>query len=103
MVITRMDLIFKDVLTVTTAEGALEGPWTVEGTLVRTDGTGPADIPLWVQLQNPGGGLITSPPFDVCFAGVGYGEQGFSVELNASTLSSLPPGDHIVVAGHQPV
>ena len=38
---TRMDLSFKDGLTVTTAEGALEGPWTVEGTLVRTDGTGP--------------------------------------------------------------
>ncbi|MBR69174.1 MAG: hypothetical protein CMA86_06675 [Euryarchaeota archaeon] len=95
---TRMDLSFKDGLTVTTAEGALEGPWTVEGTLVRTDGTGPADIPLWVQLQNPGGGLITSPPFDVSFAGVGYSEQAFSVELNASTLSSLPPGDHIVVA-----
>ena len=31
VVATRMDLSFKDGLTVTTAEGALEGPWTVQG------------------------------------------------------------------------
>ena len=37
-VATRMDLSFKDGLTITTAEGALEGrgPW--RGTMVRTNG-----------------------------------------------------------------
>ena len=102
VVAARMDLSFKDDLTVTTAPGNLEGPWTVEGTLVRTNGAGPVSVPLWLQIANPSGGLITSPPFSVDFAGVGYSEQPFSVQLNATTLSSLPDGDHVVVAKVNP-
>ena len=102
VVATRMDLSFKDDLTVITAEGALEGPWTVEGTLVRTNGTGPADVPLWLQVQTPAGGLITGEPFTVALSGVGYTEQAFSSQLNATTLSSLPEGDHIVSAKINP-
>ena len=101
-VATRMDLSFKDGLTITTAEGALEGPWTVEGTMVRTNGTGPLDVPVWVQLPNPSGGLITSQPFTVSFSGVGYSEQPFTTQLTSSTLSSLSEGDHIVTAKINP-
>ena len=101
-VATRMDLSFKDGLTITTAEGALEGPWTVEGTMVRTNGTGPLDVPVWVQLPNPSGGLITSQPFTVSFNGVGYSEQPFTTQLTSSTLSSLSEGDHIVTAKINP-
>ena len=46
VVATRMDLSFKGDLTVITAEGALEGPWTVEGTVVRTSGTGLCRCPV---------------------------------------------------------
>ena len=99
---TRMDLSFKDGLTITTAEGALEGPWTVEGTMVRTNGTGPLDVPVWVQLPNPSGGLITSQPFTVSFSGVGYSEQPFTTQLTSSTLSSLSEGDHVVTAKINP-
>ena len=102
VVSTRMDLSFKDGLTVTTAQGNLQGPWTVEGVLVRTNGTGPADIPLWVQIDNPSGGLITSPPITVSLVGVGYSETVFSVVLNSSTLTSLPDGDHVIVAKINP-
>ena len=102
VVATRMDLSFKDDLTVTTAEGALEGPWTVEGTMVRTNGTGPIDVPVRLQLSSPSGGLITGLPFTVPFTGVGYTEQAFSAELNASTLASLPDGDHVVSAKINP-
>ena len=101
-VATRMDLSFKDGLTITTAEGALEGPWTVEGTMVRTNGTGPLDVPVWVQLPNPSGGLITSQPFTVSFSGVGYSEQPFTTQLTSSTLSSLSEGDHVVTAKINP-
>ena len=101
-VATRMDLSFKDGLTITTAEGALEGPWTVEGTMVRTNGTGPLDVPVWVQLPNPSGGLITSQPFTVSFSGVGYSEQPFTTQLTSSTLSSLSDGDHFVTANINP-
>ena len=102
VVATRMDLSFKDGLTVTTAEGALEGPWTVQGTMVRTNGTGPLDVPVWLQIDNPSGGLITSQPFDVSFSGVGYTERAFSAQLTATTLSPLPDGDHIVSAKINP-
>ena len=102
VVATRMDLSFKDELTVTTAEGALEGPWTVEGTLVRTNGTGSADVPVWLQLSNPSGGLVTSEPFTVALTGVGYTEQAFSAQLSSTTLSSLPDGDHVVSAKINP-
>ena len=101
-VATRMDLSFKDGLTITTAEGALEGPWTVEGTMVRTNGTGPLDVPVWGQLPNPSGGLITSQPFTVSFSGVGYSEQPFTTQLTSSTLSSLSEGDHVVTAKINP-
>ena len=101
-VATRMDLSFKDGLTITTAEGALEGPWTVEGTMVRTNGTGPLDVPVWVQLPNPSGGLITSQPFTVSFSGVGYSEQPFTTQLTSSTLSSLSEGDHVITAKINP-
>jgi len=101
-VATRMDLSFKDDLTVSTAEGALEGPWTVEGTMVRTDGTGSLDVPVRLQISTPNGGLITGLPFTVSFNGVGYTEQPFSAILNASTLASLPDGDHVVSAKINP-
>ncbi len=101
-VAARMDLSFKGGLTITTAEGALEGPWTVEGTMVRTNGTGPLDVPVWVQLPNPSGGLITSQPFTVSFSGVGYSEQPFTTQLTSSTLSSLSERDHIVTAKINP-
>ena len=101
-VAARMDLSFKDGLTITTAEGALEGPWTVEGTMVRTNGTGPLDVPVWVQLPNPSGGLITSQPFTVSFSGVGYSEQPFTTQLTSSTLSSLSERDYIVTAKINP-
>ena len=101
-VATRMDLSFKDGLTITTAEGALDGPWTVEGTMVRTNVTGPLDVAVWVQLPNPSGGLITSQPFTVSFSGVGYSEQPFTTQLTSSTLSSLSEGDHVVTAKINP-
>ena len=102
VVATRMDLSFKEELTITTAEGALEGPWTVEGTVVRTNGTGPLDVPVWLQLSNPAGGLVTSEPFTVSLTGVGYIEQPFSAQLTSTALSSLPEGDHVVTAKINP-
>lgn len=102
VVATRMDLSFKDDLTVTTAEGALEGPWTVEGIMVRTNGTGPIDVPVRLQLPTPSGGMITGQPFTVSMSGMGYTEQAFSAVLNASTLASLPEGDHVVSAKINP-
>ena len=102
VVSTRMDLSFSGELTVSSQPGALEGPWTVEGTMVRTNGTGPLDVPVWLQLPTPSGGLITTPTFIVSFSGAGYSQEVFSTVVNASTLSSLPDGDHVVTAKINP-
>ena len=102
IVSTRMDLSFKDDLVVTIATGALEGPWTITGTLVRTNGTGPADIPIHLELQTPSGGTIAAQPFTVSLLGSGYSEMSFTTQLNASTLSSLPDGSHVVTARINP-
>jgi len=102
VVSSRMDISFKEGLTVESDEGALEGPWTVSGTLVRTNGTGTADIPMVLEINNPLGGLVMGAPFTVQILGTGYAEQAFSAELNVSTIGSLPDGDHIVTARINP-
>ena len=60
------------------------------------------DVPVWLQLSNPAGGLVTSEPFTVSLTGVGYIEQVFSAQLTSTTLSSLPEGDHVVTAKINP-
>ena len=102
LVSSRMDLSFKGELTVESDEGALEGPWTVSGILVRTNGTGTANIPLALEINNPLGGLVMGAPFTVPIVGTGYAEQAFSSELNVSTIGALPDGDHIVSARINP-
>lgn len=102
LVSSRMDLSFKDDLTVESDDGALEGPWTVSGVLIRTNGTGTANIPMVLEINNPLGGLVMGAPFTVQIIGTGYAEQAFSAELNVSTIGALPDGDHIVSARINP-
>ena len=102
LVSSRMDLSFKDDLTVESDDGALEGPWIVSGVLIRTNGTGTANIPMVLEINNPLGGLVMGAPFTVQIIGTGYAEQAFSAELNVSTIGALPDGDHIVSARINP-
>lgn len=101
-VTSRMDLSFKGDLSVSSEEEDLEGPWTITGTMVRTDGSGSLDVPVWLEIENPTGGVITGSPFMVTMAGTGYAETEFSSTLTASTLGSLPDGDHTVTARINP-
>ena len=102
VVSSRMDLSFKDGLTVTSDAEALEGPWLISGTIVRTNGTGAANIPMVLEINNPLGGVVMGAPFTVQILGTGYAEQAFSAELNSSTIGSLPDGDHVVTARINP-
>ena len=52
-VATRMDVSFLGDLTVTSPAGALQGPWTVEGVLVRTNGTGQDEVPVRLKWRHP--------------------------------------------------
>ena len=57
---TRMDIYHIGELTVSIEEDALEGPWVVSGKLGRSNGTGVSEVPLWLQVTLPSGGLILS-------------------------------------------
>ena len=102
LVETLMDVYHIGDLTVTVEEGALEGPWTIEGTLGRTNGTGTTEVPLRLEIPTDNGGILMMPPFTVTLSGAGYAEKSWSQVLTINDLSSLSDGLHIVAAQVDP-
>ena len=102
LVETRMDVYHIGDLTITVEEGALEGPWTIEGTLARTNGTGTTEVPLRLEIPTDNGGMLMMPPFTVTLSGEGYAEKSWSQVLTINDLSSLSDGSHIVAAQVDP-
>jgi hypothetical protein len=99
---TRMDVYHIGGLTVTVESGALEGPWTIAGTLGRTNGTGTTDVPVRLEIPTDNGGLLLMAPFTVTLSGAGYAEKSWSQVLTINDLSSLSDGSHIVAAQVDP-
>ena len=102
VVATRMDVGFSGDLVITSPDGALQGPWAIQGMLIRTNGSQTEDVPLRLEVPTPSGGLVTAPPFTVSMTGMGYSQQPFTTQLNMSTLFSLPTGTHQVTARINP-
>ena len=102
LVETRMDVHHIGNLTISVDEGALEGPWTVEGKLGRTNGTGTTEVPIRLEIPTDNGGLLTMAPFTVTLAGAGYAEATWSQVLTINDLSSLSEGPHIISAQIDP-
>ena len=102
LVETRMDVHHIGDLTISVEEGALEGPWTVEGKLGRTNGTGTTEVPLRIEIPTGTGGLLTMAPFTVTLTGAGYAETAWSQVLTINDLSSLSEGSHIITAQIDP-
>ena len=99
---TRMDVYHQGEMSVTIEEGALEGPWVVSGRLARTNGSGTTEVPMWLEIPDGNGGLVTSVPFTVVLSGAGYAETDWSYTLTSSDLSSLEVGIHQVTAQIDP-
>jgi hypothetical protein len=99
---TRMDVYHQGEMSVTIEEGALEGPWVVSGRLARTNGSGTTEVPMWLEIPDGNGGLVTSIPFTVVLSGAGYAETDWSHTLSSSDLSSLDVGIHQVTAQIDP-
>ena len=99
---TRMDVYHQGEMSVTIEEGALEGPWVVSGRLARTNGSGTTEVPMWLEIPDGNGGLVTSVPFTVVLSGAGYAETDWSHTLTSSDLSSLEVGIHQVTAQIDP-
>ena len=99
---TRMDLYHIGELVIESEIGALEGPWVVSGKIGRTNGTGGTSVPLWLKIETPSGGQITTAPFTVNLTGTGYAEAEWSHEIYSSQLSVLPVGPHMLSAEIDP-
>ncbi|MDB0004615.1 hypothetical protein N9E21_01955 [Candidatus Poseidoniaceae archaeon] len=99
---TRMDVYHQGEMSVAIEEGALEGPWVVSGRLARTNGSGASEVPMWLEIPDGNGGLVTSTPFTVTLTGAGYAETDWSHTLTSSDLSALPVGQHQVTAQIDP-
>ncbi len=102
LVETRMDVYHIGDLAISVEEGALEGPWTIEGTLGRTNGTGTTEVQLRLEIPTDNGGLLMMPPFTVNLSGAGYAEKSWSQVLTINDLASLSDGPHIVTAQIDP-
>ena len=99
---TRMDVYHQGELTVEIEQGALEGPWVITGRLARTNGSGTTEVPMWLEVPNENGGLVTSVPFTVTMTGEGYAEKEWTHTLTSSDLSSLSVGQHQLTAQIDP-
>jgi len=98
---TRMDLYHIGELTVDIEDGELEGPWVIRGKIGRSNGTGITTVPLWLQVPNPTGGMITTL-FTVNLTGTGYAETQWSQVLDSTELNVLPVGLHMLSAKIDP-
>lgn len=94
-VVPHMDLYFKDGIAITSVGDMFEGPWSVTGTLVRSNGEGTTTVSLQLEIPNPAGGVLRTNHFDVTLTGGPLVEQPFSYEF---TLDSLPSGQHLATA-----
>ncbi|MEK9730937.1 MAG: CARDB domain-containing protein [Candidatus Poseidoniales archaeon] len=94
-VIPHMDLYFKEGIAITSVGDMFEGPWSVSGTLVRSNGDGTTTVSLQLEIPNPAGGVLRTNHFEVTLTGSSLVEQPFTYEFS---LDSLPSGQHIVTA-----
>ena len=85
----RMDLYHQGEVSVITAEGALDGPWTFSGILGRTNGQGTNEVNMRIEV--PGASNLQFQPFLVSISGGDDAIKQWSQVLTREQLS-LDPG-----------
>ena len=85
---TRMDLTHFGDLSITVGDGDLQGPWTISGTIVRTDGSGTTEVPMRIEIKDDNAVDIPLPTFYVNITGGESAQQAWSYELLYSQISS---------------
>ena len=89
---TRMDITHFGDLSITVGDGDLQGPWTISGTIVRTDGSGTTEVPMRIEIKDDNAVDIPLPTFYVNITGGESTQQAWTYELlynQISTLSAL--------------
>ena len=99
---TRMDISHFGDLSITVGDGDLQGPWTISGTIVRTDGIGTTEVPMRIEIKDDNSVDIPLPTFYVNITGGESAQQAWSYELLYSQISTLSAGNHQVTAAIDP-
>ena len=99
---TRMDISHFGDLLITVGDGDLQGPWTISGTIVRTDGSGTTEVPMRIEIKDDNAVDIPLPTFYVNVTGGESAQQAWSYELLHSQISTLSAGNHQVTAAIDP-
>jgi len=93
----RMDLYHIDMLIEVNA-GALQGPWTISGNIVRNGGNGTTEVPMKLEIKDDNGLDLPLPIFNVNITGGEFTQQAWSFILEYQYISTLPSGNHQVTA-----
>ncbi|MBA4694546.1 MAG: hypothetical protein H2066_01680 [Candidatus Poseidoniales archaeon] len=94
----RMDIAHQGELSIDVDEGALQGPWTVSGTITRTGGSGVTEVPMRLEIKDDVGVNVPLPTFYVNISGGENAQQVWSFPLLYNYISTLSAGNHEVSA-----
>ena len=97
-----MDIYHFGELEVDVQEGDLQGPWTISGTIARTDGSGTTEVPMRIEIKDDNGVNLPLPTFYVNITGGSNAQQSWSYVLLYNQISSLSAGNHQVTATIDP-
>ena len=93
----RVDFYHKQAPTITSGNDDLDGPWTIEGVLMRSNGTGTDDVEMRFEIPDGSGGHLSIAPFTVQISGESQlAQKSWSQQLDSSDISGLDVGEHII-------
>jgi len=98
----QMDISHFGELSIDVTDGNLQGPWTVSGTLLRTDGSGTTEVPMRLEIKDDNAVNIPLPTFYVNITGGETAQQVWSYDLEYTQISGLSSGNHEVTAAIDP-
>ena len=96
-VVPRMDLFHVGGISVSPSSGSVSGPWTVSGTIGRSDATGTTDITMWLEISHDSS-VTAIQPFSVIVVGQENAQQGWSSDFDLSSIGNLAAGSYQVTA-----
>ena len=94
----RMDISHLGDISVSVGDNDLQGPWTISGTLLRTNGNGLSEVPMQIEVRDDDGVNIPLPLFSVNISGGDNAQQPWSFDMLYTHISGLSPGNHQIFA-----
>ena len=97
-VMPRMDIYHVGDLLIESDSGALNGPWTVSGSLERNGGNGTTEVPMKLIIKDKTGQDLPLPTFIVNLSGGAIVQAPWTFTLTYDYVSVLESGNHQITA-----